>query len=462
MQEAAASAPTRADPKAHDAGVYQESRRAGCSRCSGALVHGAQVHQHALSAAAPCSQHVAPCTLAPVAPVFLLSSLHEVPSRPTLAASVVLGCSVVAATQQPTFRSGTQTVPLYVTVTDAQGRLVPDLVKDDFQVLDNNMPQEITLFDNAVRPITAVVMLDTSGSMTMNLDLVKQAAEQFVIRLLPDDKAKVGAFNDKIEFGSAEFTNDRDELAASIRELDFGNATRLWDAVDASINELAGVDDAPRRRGVHRRRRHRQPHGPGPGHRSRPRRRGDGLRDRPRERDAARGHGPRHSHAPGSRAEASSRRRPAAATSSSRRPRSSDRRSRASRRSSTASTCSASRRKTLDGKVHRLDVRTPAKTGAQAARPAKLRRRAPRDQQHEKHEIAFDGLRARAATAPGAAEAEPSCEPCGAVLRPQEGRASARLGRFGLWSLVWSDLRRTGSSGSWKLFVAAPESVCTA
>ena len=42
-------------------------------------------------------------------------------------------------------------------------------------------------------------MLDTSGSMTLALDLVKQAAEQFLIRLLPEDKGKVGAFNDKIE-----------------------------------------------------------------------------------------------------------------------------------------------------------------------------------------------------------------------------------------------------------------------
>ena len=167
-------------------------------------------------------------------------------------------CSAVASpgllAQQPTFRSGTQTVPLYVTVTDAQGRLVPDLAKEDFQVLDNTKPQEITLFDNAVRPITAVVMLDTSGSMTMNLELVKQAAEQFVIRLLPDDKAKVGAFNDKIEFANATFTSDRDELAASIKELDFGNATRLWDAVDPEPRRAEGRRGPARRGGVHRRR----------------------------------------------------------------------------------------------------------------------------------------------------------------------------------------------------------------
>jgi Ca-activated chloride channel homolog len=160
--------------------------------------------------------------------------------RVTAVLTIVL--SAVLAAQQPTFRSGTQTVPLYITVTDSAGRLVPGLTKENFQILDNQQPQVITLFDDTVRPITAVMMLDTSGSMTLNLDLVKAAAEQFSIRLLPADKAKVGAFNDKIEFGDSDFTNDRDDLARSIKELDFGNATRLWDAIDASLDSLQGVE----------------------------------------------------------------------------------------------------------------------------------------------------------------------------------------------------------------------------
>jgi Ca-activated chloride channel family protein len=158
------------------------------------------------------------------------------------AVTVVLGLSVALVAQQPTFRSGVQTVPLFITVTDPAGRLVPGLTRDDFKIFDNNKPQEITLFDNAVRPFTAVVMLDTSGSMTLNLDLMKSAAEQFVIRLLPEDKAQVGAFNNKIEFGDTGFTNDRDDLAQAIRDLDFGNETRLWDAVDASLDQLQGID----------------------------------------------------------------------------------------------------------------------------------------------------------------------------------------------------------------------------
>ena len=162
--------------------------------------------------------------------------------RGWLTAAFILGVSVALGAQQPTFRSGTQTVPLYITVTDASGRLVPNLTKEDFTVLDNGIPQEISVFDNTVRPITSVVMLDTSGSMTLNLDLMKAAAEQFIIRLLPEDKAVVGAFNNKVEFAGTGFTNDRDDLADAIRELDYGNATRLWDAVDLSLEQLQGID----------------------------------------------------------------------------------------------------------------------------------------------------------------------------------------------------------------------------
>jgi Ca-activated chloride channel homolog len=144
--------------------------------------------------------------------------------------------------QQPTFRSKPNvTVPLFVTVLDPERRLVPGLVREDFSVFDNEKPVELSLFDNEVRPITVVVMLDTSGSMTLNIDFLKQAAEQFVIRLLPADKARVGAFNDKVEI-DASFTNDRDALISSIKELDYGNGTRLWDGVDVSLDALEGVE----------------------------------------------------------------------------------------------------------------------------------------------------------------------------------------------------------------------------
>lgn len=158
--------------------------------------------------------------------------------------AIAIGGVVAVPAQQPqppTFKSGTQVVSLFVTVQDAQKRLVPSLTQHDFEVFDNDKPQPITYFDNGVHPITVIAMLDTSGSMTLTLDLLRQAAEQFVIRLLPEDKARVGAFNDKIQF-SGRFTNNRDELVGAIKDLDYGNGTRLWDAVGASLDELKGID----------------------------------------------------------------------------------------------------------------------------------------------------------------------------------------------------------------------------
>src|ERR1700726_4654476 len=109
-------------------------------------------------------------------------SLRGWPLR--LFTALVLGCAVSAVllAQQATFKSGTQIVSLFVTVADAQKRLVPDLTKDDFEVFDNEKPQSLVFFQNENQPITVVVMLDTSGSMTGTISLLRAAAEQFLIR----------------------------------------------------------------------------------------------------------------------------------------------------------------------------------------------------------------------------------------------------------------------------------------
>src|SRR2546430_1070713 len=156
-------------------------------------------------------------------------------------AVIVSASGLVARAQQPTFRAGTQVVSLFVTVQDVQRRLIPDLMQDEFQIFDNDKPQPLVYFDNSVHPINVVVMLDTSGSMTLTIGLLKQAAEQFIIRLLPEDKARIGAFNDKIQI-NAKWSNNRDQLATDIKDLDFGNGTRLWDAVGTALDELKAIE----------------------------------------------------------------------------------------------------------------------------------------------------------------------------------------------------------------------------
>jgi Ca-activated chloride channel homolog len=160
-----------------------------------------------------------------------------------LTAALSAGGHPAAERQEQTgvFRSGTKLVPIYATVTDADDRLVPDLTRDDFEVLDNDKAQALTVFENTSQPFTAVVMLDTSGSMTDSLKLVYAGAEQFLSRLQVRDRAQVGAFNDKVEF-SGTFTSDRDELAAALRNLDFGYPTRLYDAIDQSLDKLTGIE----------------------------------------------------------------------------------------------------------------------------------------------------------------------------------------------------------------------------
>jgi Ca-activated chloride channel family protein len=162
-----------------------------------------------------------------------------------LGAGIVLfvtAAAVMAAQQPPVFRAATQTVSLFATVTDATGRLIPQLAKEDFEILDNNKPQTVTLFVNDIQFIKVVVLLDESGSMVNNLGRVKDGAEQFLLRLLPQDRARIGSFEDKITL-SPEFTNDRDALIRFLQEkLQYGNGTRLWDAVDAGMSELSGLE----------------------------------------------------------------------------------------------------------------------------------------------------------------------------------------------------------------------------
>jgi Ca-activated chloride channel family protein len=176
--------------------------------------------------------------------------MHHRPITTVVLAALTAAIAQVAAQtpqggappQEQVFRSTTRVeVPIYATVTDSSGRLVPDLTREDFTVLDEGKPVELTQFSNDSQPFTAVVMMDTSASMTNHLDLLNLAAEQFLLRLLPVDKAQVGAFNDKIQL-SGRFTNNRDELIDALDELQFGNPTRLNDAVASSLDALRGVD----------------------------------------------------------------------------------------------------------------------------------------------------------------------------------------------------------------------------
>jgi VWFA-related protein len=158
-------------------------------------------------------------------------------------AALAAGTVLIGARQTPSFRGGTDTVSVYATVLDRGGRLVPDLTKDDFEVYDNGQRQALTVFSSAVQPITIVIMLDRSGSLLGNFTLVRNAAEHFVAHLLPDDRARLGSFSQRVQIDPETFTSDRDVLIRILHEnLQQAGGTPLWNAAAAAMNALARED----------------------------------------------------------------------------------------------------------------------------------------------------------------------------------------------------------------------------
>jgi len=170
------------------------------------------------------------------------SEKFKVESVAAVAALVAgLLAAIVAAqeSQEPTFRGSNRTVAVYATITGPDGRLVPNLPRETFSILDNGKRQELTLFANDVQPITVVMLLDRSGSMKANFTLVRQAAEHFVDVMRPADKARIGSFSNRIQVDPRDFTSDHEELQRILRtELQEEGPTPLWNAVNVGITAL--------------------------------------------------------------------------------------------------------------------------------------------------------------------------------------------------------------------------------
>jgi VWFA-related protein len=150
-----------------------------------------------------------------------------------LVACVLAGLS--AAAQQPTFRGTADNVRVFTTVTDRDGRLVTTLEQKDFEVRDEGKPQLITLFDNSPQPIRLIVLLDVSGSMEGNLQLLREGCEELFSRLRADDGIRVGTFGHDVSI-SPTFTRDPGELRASLpRAIAPDAPTPLWRAMDEGL-----------------------------------------------------------------------------------------------------------------------------------------------------------------------------------------------------------------------------------
>jgi VWFA-related protein len=167
-----------------------------------------------------------------------------------LFAAAIAAAALVASSNAPqdpqVFRGRTDTIRVFTTVLDHEGRLDTSLAQNDFEIRDEGKPQSITLFDNTPQPVHLVVMLDVSGSMQGNLELLRRSAEALLDRLRPDDLVRIGSFGKDVKI-SGSFTTDRRELLAALPTFIPPDApTPLWRAMDEAMDTFAKQDDQRR------------------------------------------------------------------------------------------------------------------------------------------------------------------------------------------------------------------------
>ena len=148
-------------------------------------------------------------------------------------AIAVFVVSVAAQTQ--VFRARIDTVLVTVTVTDANGRLIPHLTKNDFEVFEDGEAQPVTQFTDQRVPVSLGVLLDASDSMRGGaIADARGAVDRFVAELLePDDEAFVSAFNHFPRL-VARWTRPPYTLKGRLDSFQPSGGTAIYDAIVAS------------------------------------------------------------------------------------------------------------------------------------------------------------------------------------------------------------------------------------
>jgi VWFA-related protein len=154
------------------------------------------------------------------------------------------GTSEAAAQQGPeevgegdVLRVETSLVTVPVSVLDRQGRFISNLKQEDFRIFENGVEQSVAYFEPAEKPFTVALLLDTSASTHFHLEDIREAAIAFAKQLRPQDRVLIVSFSDEVLL-LTEATNDLNLVETVIDEnVNPGNSTRLYDAVDLTIRE---------------------------------------------------------------------------------------------------------------------------------------------------------------------------------------------------------------------------------
>ena len=141
--------------------------------------------------------------------------------------------------QPPTIRSSVELVSLNVTAIEGT-RYITDLQRDDFNVFEDGVKQDVTFFNRTNLPIALSLLMDTSASMEAKLQTAQDAAVGFAKRLRPQDLAEVVDFDSRVSV-LQNFTANSADLEQAIRKTSAGGSTSLYNAVYIALKDLKKV-----------------------------------------------------------------------------------------------------------------------------------------------------------------------------------------------------------------------------
>ena len=140
-----------------------------------------------------------------------------------------------------TLRINTNLVILNATVLDRRNALVSGLGKNDFQVYEDHVLQQIKYFSHEDLPVTVGLVIDNSGSMSSKRADVITAALSFARSSNPQDQVFVVNFNEHVSYGlpaDIPFTDRQDQLQRALSSIRTTGQTALYDAIAMALDHL--------------------------------------------------------------------------------------------------------------------------------------------------------------------------------------------------------------------------------
>lgn len=127
-------------------------------------------------------------------------------------------------------------VMMYTSVFDKNGHFISGLKKEDFNLYEDGVPQEIAYFSQEDTPVSLGIILDLSGSMMGRMEQVNRAARAFIEASNPSDEVFLIGFNDEVELLQP-FTSDIDEISDALENAIVTGDTALYDAIYLGVQE---------------------------------------------------------------------------------------------------------------------------------------------------------------------------------------------------------------------------------